>query len=86
MGFEVVVNVVYVKKIVELFKEERVLFISSKWEEYKEDINIYCLVLEMIIDVVILVNLLCDELVKWFKVYMIKEMIFINWKYLVYFV
>ncbi|MEG7378129.1 acyl-CoA carboxylase subunit beta [Bacillus subtilis] len=84
MGPEAAVNAVYAKKIAELPKEERVPFISSKREEYKEDINIYRLASEMIIDAVIPANSLRDELAKRLKAYMTKEMTFTNRKHPVY--
>ncbi|ARV44002.1 carboxylase [Bacillus subtilis] len=84
MGPEAAVNAVYAKKIAELPIEERAQFISSKREEYKEDINIYRLASEMIIDAVIPANSLRDELDKRLKAYMTKEMTFTNRKHPVY--
>lgn len=84
MGPEAAVNAVYAKKIAELPEEERAAFISSKREEYKEDINIYRLASEMIIDAVIPANSLRDELAKRLKAYMTKEMTFTNRKHPVY--
>jgi acetyl-CoA carboxylase carboxyltransferase component len=84
MGPEAAVNAVYAKKISELPKEERADFISSKREEYKEDINIYRLASEMIIDAVIPANSLREELHKRLRAYMTKEMTFTNRKHPVY--
>ncbi|MEC1406783.1 acyl-CoA carboxylase subunit beta [Bacillus halotolerans] len=84
MGPEAAVNAVYAKKISELPKEERAQFISSKREEYKEDINIYRLASEMIIDAVIPANSLREELHKRLMAYMTKEITFTNRKHPVY--
>lgn len=72
MGLEVVVNVVYVNKIVVLLEEECVSFIVEKCEEYKKDIDIYYLVLEMVIDGIVYLNNLCEELKGCFEMYMSK--------------
>lgn len=53
MGPEAAVNAVYANKIAELPKEEQAAFIAQKREEYREDIDIYRLASELIIDDII---------------------------------
>ncbi len=50
MGPEAAVNAVYANKIAELSEEERPAFIKQKQDEYKDDIDIYRLASEMVID------------------------------------
>ena len=76
MGPEAAVNAVYANKIAELPIEERTRFIQQKREEYREDIDIYRLASEMIIDGVIPANSLRNELQVRFEAYMSKYVIF----------
>ena len=76
MGPEAAVNAVYAKKIAELPEEERASFIEEKRNEYKEDIDIYRLASEMVIDGIIPANSLRDELVNRFEAYSSKYVIF----------
>ena len=76
MGPEAAVNAVYANKIAELPAEERPRFIQQMREEYREDIDIYRLASEMIIDGVIPANSLRNELEVRFQAYMSKYVIF----------
>ncbi len=84
MGPEAAVNAVYANKIASLPEEERPAFIKEKQEEYKENINIYKLASEMIIDGVVEANHLRDELITRFSAYKTKELQFTERKHPVY--
>ncbi|NBI29076.1 acyl-CoA carboxylase subunit beta [Chengkuizengella marina] len=84
MGPEAAVNAVYANKIAALPEEERAAFIEEKREEYREDIDIYRLASEMIIDGIVPANSLRGELVNRFETYMSKYMVFTNRKHPVY--
>jgi acetyl-CoA carboxylase carboxyltransferase component len=84
MGPEAAVNAVYSNKIAEMPETERSAFIAEKREEYKQDIDIYRLASEMIIDGVIPAHSLREELMKRFEVYSSKYMIFSERKHPVY--
>lgn len=84
MGPEAAVNAVYAKKIAELPEEERQEFIQEKRSQYKEDIDIYRLASEMIIDGIIPANSLRSELVSRYQAYMSKYIVFSERKHPVY--
>lgn len=84
MGPEAAVNAVYAKKIAELPEEERQEFIQEKRNRYKEDIDIYRLASEMIIDGIIPANSLRSELVSRYQAYMSKYVVFSERKHPVY--
>lgn len=84
MGPEAAVNAVYANKIAALSEEERPNFIEQKREEYKQDIDIYRLASEMVIDGIVHPNALRDELKKRFNMYMSKYQIFTDRKHPVY--
>ena len=84
MGPEAAVNAVYANKIAALPEEERAAFIEEKREEYKEDIDIYHLASEMVIDGIIPANSLREELVNRFEAYSSKYLIFSERKHPVY--
>lgn len=84
MGPEAAVNAVYANKIAALPEEERAAFIEQKREEYKEDIDIYHLASEMVIDGIIPANSLREELVQRFEAYSSKYLIFSERKHPVY--
>ncbi|NEU31484.1 acyl-CoA carboxylase subunit beta [bacterium LRH843] len=84
MGPEAAVNAVYANKIETLSPDEREAFIEEKRTEYKEDINIYRLASEMIIDGIVKGNDLRGELTKRFKAYSSKEVTFATRKHPVY--
>jgi acetyl-CoA carboxylase carboxyltransferase component len=84
MGPEAAVNAVYANKIAELPEEERAAFIEAKREEYRQDIDIYKLASEMIIDAIIDPNDLRDELIRRFELYSSKYAPFTDRKHPVY--
>ncbi|MGA4713651.1 acyl-CoA carboxylase subunit beta [Bacillus safensis] len=84
MGPEAAVNAVYANKIAELPVEERAAFIQEKRKEYQEDMNIYELASEMIVDGVIPFDHLRDELCHRLQAYTAKEMTFTRRKHPVY--
>ncbi|UHA73361.1 acyl-CoA carboxylase subunit beta [Paenibacillus sp. 481] len=84
MGPEAAVNAVYANKIAQLPEHERAAFIEQKREEYKQDIDIYRLASEMIIDGIIPANSLRDELVNRFEAYSSKVVVFSERKHPVY--
>ena len=84
MGPEAAVNAVYANKIAELPEEEREAFIEQKREEYRQDIDIYKLASEMIIDGIVDPNDLRDELAKRFELYSSKYAPFTSRKHPVY--
>src|SRR5690554_379022 len=86
MGPEAAVNVVYANKIAELPEEERPDFIKQKQEEYKEDIDIYRLASEMVIDDIVQPNDLRDALKNRLNAYKTKNLTFTERKHGVYLV
>ncbi|WP_127488739.1 acyl-CoA carboxylase subunit beta [Paenibacillus ehimensis] len=84
MGPEAAVNAVYANKIAQLPENERASFIEQKRGEYKQDIDIYRLASEMIIDGIIPANSLRDELVNRFEAYSSKAIVFTERKHPVY--
>lgn len=84
MGPEAAVNAVYANKIAELPEEERAAFIQQKREEYRQDIDIYRLASELVIDGIVQPNSLRDELIKRFAAYSTKHLPFSTRKHPVY--
>ncbi|QKY69135.1 acyl-CoA carboxylase subunit beta [Lentibacillus sp. CBA3610] len=84
MGPEAAVNAVYANKIAELPEEERPQFVKEKQEEYKDNIDIYRLASEMVIDAIIDPEDLRDDLIKRYKVYEAKNTTFTDRKHGVY--
>lgn len=84
MGPEAAVNAVYANKIAELEDEEREQFIQAKQAEYREDIDIYNLASEMVIDDIVAPNYLRDELIKRYEVYQSKHVTFTERKHGIY--
>ncbi|WP_028782913.1 acyl-CoA carboxylase subunit beta [Thalassobacillus devorans] len=84
MGPEAAVNAVYANKIAELPEEERPAFIKEKHEEYKENIDIYRLASEMVIDAIVQPDELRKELIKRYDTYASKEVTFTERKHGVY--
>lgn len=76
MGPEAAVNAVYANKIAEMPESERQAFIEQKRAEYREEIDIYRLASEMIIDDVIEPNELRATLVKRLHMYQSKQVTF----------
>jgi len=69
MGPEAAVNAVYYNRIQELPETERAGFVSRLQDEYREDIDIYRLADELIVDAVVSPSDLRGELVRRFAVY-----------------
>src|SRR5699024_2246223 len=69
MGPEAEVNAVYANKIAELPEKDRAAFIKEKQDEYKDDIDIYRLASEMVIDAVVEPAKLRNELVERYRIY-----------------
>lgn len=84
MGAEAAVNAVYANKISTLEGEERVKFVKEKQDEYRDDIDVYRLASEMVIDQVVEPDKLRDELSKRFKAYETKNVSFTERKHGVY--
>ncbi|HLS60056.1 MAG TPA: acyl-CoA carboxylase subunit beta, partial [Virgibacillus sp.] len=81
MGPEAAVNAVYANQIAELPEDERPAFIKEKQDEYRDDIDIYRLASEMVIDAVIEPDQLRNELIKRFSIYESKNVIFTERKH-----
>jgi methylmalonyl-CoA decarboxylase subunit alpha len=64
MGPEPAVNAVYYNKIMELPESERAAWVKAKREEYAEDVDIYRLASEMLVDDIVPGSSLRGELVK----------------------
>ncbi|SFF60504.1 Acetyl-CoA carboxylase, carboxyltransferase component [Halobacillus alkaliphilus] len=84
MGPEAAVNAVYANKIAELPEEERPAFIKEKHEEYKENIDIYRLASELVIDDIIQPDRLREELSTRYEAYQNKDVTFTERKHGVY--
>ncbi|HLR80454.1 MAG TPA: acyl-CoA carboxylase subunit beta [Bacillota bacterium] len=84
MGPEAAVNAVHANKIAELPGDERAAFIKQKQDEYKDDIDIYRLASEMVIDAIINPEHLREELMKRYEVYQAKNIAFTERKHGVY--
>ncbi|TCT17592.1 acetyl-CoA carboxylase carboxyltransferase component [Melghiribacillus thermohalophilus] len=84
MGPEAAVNAVYANKIAELPEKERPKFIKEKHEEYLEDIDIYRLASEMVIDDIVQPDHLRSELIKRLEAYRSKNLTFTERKHGVY--
>ncbi|SFD77865.1 Acetyl-CoA carboxylase, carboxyltransferase component [Lentibacillus persicus] len=84
MGPEAAVNAVYANKIAELPEEERPQFVKEKQEEYKDNIDIYRLASEMVVDAVVDPDKLRSELIKRYQIYEAKNVTFTERKHGVY--
>src|SRR5690625_2153981 len=84
MGPEAAINAVYANKIASLEGEERDTFIKEKQDEYKEDIDIYRLASEMVVDQIVEPDKLRDELINRYEMYESKNVNFTNRKHGVY--
>lgn len=84
MGPEAAVNAVYSNKISELSDEDRPKFIEEKREEYRQDIDIYRLGAELIVDDIIQPNQLRHELAVRYLAYSSKSLPFSHRKHSVY--
>ncbi|MFQ3543204.1 acyl-CoA carboxylase subunit beta [Halobacillus rhizosphaerae] len=81
MGPEAAVNAVYANKIAALPEEDRADFIKAKHEEYKENIDIYRLASEMVIDDIVQPDRLRNELSRRFEAYESKDVQFTERKH-----
>ncbi|MDL0421305.1 acyl-CoA carboxylase subunit beta [Caldifermentibacillus hisashii] len=81
MGPEAAVNAVYANKIAQLPKEEQAAFINQKREEYREEIDIYRLASELVVDDVIEPNELRSALISRLHAYMSKYQVFTERKH-----
>lgn len=84
MGPEAAVNAVYANKIQELPEEDRPAFLKEKREEYKENIDIYRLASDLVVDAVVEPDTLRNELISRFSVYQTKQITFTDRKHGVY--
>ncbi|QDX95191.1 acyl-CoA carboxylase subunit beta [Brevibacillus laterosporus] len=85
MGPEAAVNAVYSNKIQAIEDpQERQAFIMEKRQEYQEDIDIYLLASELIVDAIIEPSNLRTELIWRFDAYQCKQQTFTNRKHPVY--
>lgn len=84
MGPEAAVNAVYANKIALLPEDEREAFIQEKQKEYEEDIDIYRLASEMVVDDIIQPDNLREALVKRYRIYDAKQIEFTQRKHGVY--
>jgi acetyl-CoA carboxylase carboxyltransferase component len=73
MGPEAAVNAVYYNKIMELPEPERAAFVEQKRQEYRNDVDIYKLAAEQVIDEVVLPSKLRQELINRFSAYSSKH-------------
>lgn len=81
MGPEAAVNAVYANKIAALPEEERAAFIADKRKEYQQEIDVYRLASELIIDDVIEPNDLRQALATRLPLYMSKYTTFTDRKH-----
>jgi len=81
MGPEAAVNAVYANKIADLPEEERAAFIADKRKEYQQEIDVYRLASELIIDDVIEPNDLRQALATRLPLYMSKYTTFTDRKH-----
>ncbi len=66
MGPEPAVNAVYYNKIMELPEGERAAYVKQKRDEYAQDVDVYKLASEMLVDDIVPGSALRDELIKRF--------------------
>jgi acetyl-CoA carboxylase carboxyltransferase component len=81
MGPEAAVNAVYANKIAALPEEERGAYIEARRDEYRQDIDIYHLASEMIIDGIVAANDLRQELISRYVHYASKQLTFTQRKH-----
>jgi len=73
MGPEAAVNAVYYNKIMELPEADRPAFVEKKRSEYREDVDLYKLAAELVVDDVVHPLALRQELINRYNVYATKE-------------
>jgi acetyl-CoA carboxylase carboxyltransferase component len=64
MGPEPAINAVYYNKIMELPEAERAAFVKAKRDEYMQDVDVYKLASEMLVDDIVPGSALRAELIK----------------------
>src|SRR5690625_64417 len=84
MGPEAAINAVYANKIASLDDEAKKQFIQEKQQEYKDDIDVYRLASEMVVDAIIEPDKIREELTKRFSLYETKQVTFTERKHGVY--
>src|SRR5690625_2339934 len=84
MGPEAAINAVYANKISQLSEDERAAFIKEKQEQYRDDIDIYRLASEMVVDQIVEPDQLRSELSMRFTLYDTKNIQFTNRKHGIY--
>ncbi|SDO29543.1 acyl-CoA carboxylase subunit beta [Alkalicoccus daliensis] len=84
MGPEAAVNAVYANKIAALDEKDRADFIADKRKEYQENIDVYRLASELIVDDIIPGNALRETLIERYELYSSKEIQFSGRKHPVY--
>ncbi|WP_245926294.1 acyl-CoA carboxylase subunit beta [Sulfoacidibacillus thermotolerans] len=84
MGPEAAVNAVYSNKIAELEEPEKSAFVAQKREEYRQDIDIYRLASELVVDAIVDPDQLRTELVMRLRQYEGKDISFSRRKHAVY--
>jgi acetyl-CoA carboxylase carboxyltransferase component len=84
MGPEAAVNAVYYNQIQTLAPEDQDAFIQQKRTEYQEDIHIYRLASELIVDAIVEPDDLRKELAKRYDLYSEKQLDFSNRKHSIY--
>jgi acetyl-CoA carboxylase carboxyltransferase component len=73
MGPEAAVNAVYFNKIQELPESERSAYIEQKRNEYREDVDIYKLASELVVDGMVAPGNLRNELINRYNAYASKQ-------------
>lgn len=84
MGPEAAVNAVYENHIKALPEEERGAFVEQKRQEYREDIDIYRLGAELVVDHILPGHRLREELIRRYELYKDKDITFSERKRPVY--
>src|SRR5699024_835178 len=84
MGPEAAINAVYANKIAALDEEDRAAFVKEKQDEYREDIDVYNLASEMVVDHVVQPSNLRAELINRYEMYESKNLNFTDRKHGVY--
>ena len=84
MGPEAAINAVYANKIASLPEDEKIAFIQEKQKEYRDDIDIYRLASEMVVDAIVDPNNIRDELSSRYRIYETKQMTFTERKHGIY--
>src|SRR5699024_4768974 len=84
MGPEAAINAVYANKIAQLNEEDRAKFVQEKQLEYKDDIDIYRLASEMVVDDIVEPDKLRSELAVRFSMYQSKQAYFTERKHGIY--